>query len=107
MDISNILGNGVTQSEGRKAGRVAGEQFYVGGEGEKSLKEDIEVSNGEDTVQLSSASRQLSQIAKIIADDKAERSEKISLLKQQIARGEYNISSYEVGKALLDYIEEK
>ena len=60
---------------------------------------------GEDTVTISLTSRQLAQISQIIADDKTERAEKIELLKQKIINGEYSLSSEEVARALLNYIE--
>jgi flagellar biosynthesis anti-sigma factor FlgM len=105
MSISEILKNSVGQSVINGSSQsVKTNQIQGDVEKENNLHDEYKIS-AEDTVSLSPASRQLSQISKIIADDKVERADKIATLKRQIASGEYNISSYEVGKALLDYLE--
>jgi len=71
------------------------------------ISDDGKQTYGEDTVSISLTSRQLAQISQIIADEKTERAEKIDLLRQKIINGEYSLSSEEVARMLLNYIEEK
>ena len=105
MKITDIIGNTLARAEdsakSSKSNKTSAAGSYFGDiAGDKQAF-------GEDTVTISPVSRQLAQISKIIADDKTDRAEKIELLKQKIINGEYNISSEEVAKVLLNYIDQK
>ncbi|MDR2337321.1 MAG: flagellar biosynthesis anti-sigma factor FlgM [Deltaproteobacteria bacterium] len=104
MNISEILKNTLGQNTINESSKSVKANPIQDNEESSNLQEDNKVF-AEDTVSLSPTSRQLAQISKIIADDNVARAEKVATLKRQISNGEYNISSYEVGKALLDYIE--
>ena len=91
--------NSAKSSQSRNVSDIASRFGEISDEGKQIF--------GEDTVTISLTSRQLAQISQIISDDKTERAEKIELLKQKIINGEYSLSSEEVARALLNYIDQK
>ena len=75
--------------------------------GRDDLQQGISSQYGEDTVTISPMSRQLAQMARIMADDEIKSQEKIAALKEEIEKGSYNISSDEIAQAFLSYIKDK
>ena len=108
MKITDIIGNTAIQAEDSNSSTKAAKNDKKG-VNEANINDILNDTQvfGDDTVTISPASRQLAQISKIIADDSKDRAEKIEILKQKIINGEYSISSEEVAKVLLNYIEEK
>lgn len=60
----------------------------------------------DDSVSISSLSRQLSQTLKIVADDDSSRQKRVQELKKKVADGTYDVSSEDVAKSIDNYLRE-
>ncbi len=61
---------------------------------------------GEDTVSISALSRKLSKVSNIVAEDEIANQDRIDVLKQKVANGEYQVSSEDVAQSFLGFIDE-
>ena len=85
LQTSDTTGN-VDQYASRNAQTTSGQQ-----EGES------------DRVSLSSLSKQLSQVSKILGDDEGKRQLRVAELQQQVQAGQYNVSSNDVAGSIVDF----
>lgn len=58
---------------------------------------------GVDKISVSPLSRQLLQISNILSDEEIARSKRIDELKERVSSGEYQVSSEDVAKAVIDF----
>lgn len=58
---------------------------------------------GEDTVSISTLSRQLNQVSSILADDELNRAARVAELKKQVENGTYSVSSEDVARSLISF----
>lgn len=71
-----------------------------------SAREALERKSSQDTVTISSVSRQLSQVSRIIEEDEAQNQARVEDLKTRVAEGNYSVSSEEVAAALITNVAE-
>lgn len=60
-------------------------------------------STGEDRVTISTLSRQLNQIAKVVEEDEAQRRDRVAQLKEQVENGTYKVDSQAVARSLISF----
>lgn len=99
MKISELF-NRTSYYDTTKAGE-AGRAGNASAEEEARRRSGSE--SGEDTVSISPLAKQYGQVSKILSEDATTRSQRVAALKDQVAKGEYHVSSEDTAKSLIGY----
>jgi flagellar biosynthesis anti-sigma factor FlgM len=98
MEIRKLFGQQQDAIQSSSLGRRESDAYNSAATNSEQLRR-----NGEDIVNISPLSRQLSQVAQVLGEDEVRRSQRIAELKSAIERGDYKVSSRDVAEAVLDY----
>jgi flagellar biosynthesis anti-sigma factor FlgM len=94
MKISNLFG----RSESTTA-----TQYKKENEAAARNQTAVQGGTGDDRVTISPLYRQINQISAIIRDDESARQSRVQELKAKVAAGDYNVSSSDVAKSIVDF----
>lgn len=97
MKISDIFKQGSVETNRADASKQAKDA------GKSVPKRDHSRPQNEDTVTISSMSRSLVQVSRILSDEESESLARVDAIREKIASGSYDVSSQAIAQSMFDY----